>query len=544
MQELQTAVKEAVKDLFNVDIEPELTRPEERFGDYVTNVAMQISDQVGKQPRELAEKLADELRKLPDIAEVTVAGPGFLNLFLTNNALTKATWAATKPAKTHDGQEVLIEFGDPNPFKEMHIGHLYSYIVGDAIASLFEASGARVKRLSYHGDVGLHVAKAIWGMQQAGVVPVKGSSGKQSIGEYYVKGNEAYENDEAAKAEIPKINQHIYKKDDQAINKLHDWGRDRSFAYFDGILKDLSIKTDKRYLESQAAEVGLDCVKKNSGTIFRESEGAVVYEGEKVGLHTRVFITKQGLPTYEAKDLGLAQLKKTDYPGASRSIIVTAHEQRQYFKVILAALKQIDDKLADITTHVPHGFVSLSSGKMSSRTGEVYSALKLLNDVEAAAKKLYTDPDRQVWLAAVKFGFLKHRLGSDIVYDTQESVSLQGSSGPYLQYAHARAKSILKKGEGLRVKGEAPSNFNPAERSLARKISQYPEVVVQATNELLPNYIAGYLYELAQSFNSFYEKNRVIGDSRQELRLKLVGAYAGVLKHGLGLLNITALDKI
>jgi arginyl-tRNA synthetase len=334
----------------------------------------------------------------------------------------------------------------------------------------------------------------------------------------------------------------VYKRDDPTINKLHDWGKDRSFAYFDSIQKELGIKTDRRYLESQAASAGENAVKTNTGKVFKKSQGAVVFDGEKVGLHTRVFITKQGLPTYEAKDLGLAQLKKNDYPQASRSIIVTAHEQSEYFKVVLAALKQIDSQLAEITTHIPHGFVSLASGKMSSRTGEVYSAATLLSDVEKEAKKLYPDAKPQNWLAAIKYGFLKHRLGSDIVYDAKESLSLQGNSGPYLQYAHARARSILAKA-GKRREGK-DLNFNPAERSLALKISQYPEVVERATRELLPSHIASYLYELAQNFNSFYEKNRIIGDPREDLRLKLVGTYAKVLYHGLNLLNIDAPDKI
>jgi arginyl-tRNA synthetase len=544
MDELKSAIKTAVAKLIEQELVPELSRPEARFGDYTTNVAMQLGAKEGQTPREIAERLADELRKHPDVAEAAVAGPGFLNIFLTNASLAKATWSAVKLPKPCKGQEILIEFGDPNPFKEMHIGHIYSYIVGDALANLFAASGGGVRRLSYHGDVGLHVAKAIWGMQQDGLVPVKGAaSSKQDISSYYVKGNKAYEEDERAKAEIQKINGHIYKRDDEAINKLHQWGTEASFAYFDKILKELAVKTDRRYLESDAASSGARIVKDNSGKVFKESQGAVVFEGEKAGLHTRVFITKQGLPTYEAKELGLAKLKKHDYPKANRSVIVTANEQNEYFKVVLAALKEIDDEVAKITGHVPHGFISLTSGKMSSRTGEVYSAKNLISDVESAAKKLYPKAGSEVWLAAIKFGLLKHRLGSDIVYDAEESVSLQGSSGPYLQYAHARARSILSKG-GRQVKDVQPSNFNPAERGLARKISEYPEVVGRAAAELSPSHITSYLYELAQNFNGFYEKNRVIDDPRQDLRLKLVAAYADVISDGLGLLGITAPDQM
>jgi arginyl-tRNA synthetase len=533
-------LKDASKDLFNVDIEPELTRPDEQFGDYSTNVAMQIAGQLKKNPREIAVALASKLHSVEDIAEVNIAGPGFINLKLTDAALFKNL--EQKPAKPYEGKEILVEFGDPNPFKEMHIGHLYSYIVGDAISNLLEASGAKVQRLSYHGDVGLHVAKAIWGMQQ-GVNSESVADGiKQAIGFYYAEGAKAYEHDESAKNEIHEINEHIYKQDDEDINRLYKSGKDKSFGDFQQTLERLKVKKARPYLESESSPVGIEFVNQNTGKVFEESDGAIVYKGEKVGLHTRVFITSKGLPTYEAKDLGLAELKNRDYPNAAKSIIITAHEQNEYFKVMLAALKEFDESLANKTTHMSHGFLSLSTGKMSSRTGKVYGAVDLISDVERELKAKYPGSPEGTDLAAIKYGFLKHRLGSDIVYDVAESVSLEGNSGPYLQYAHARARNILVKAGD----GQEPSKIelDQNERSLVRKIGEYPEVVEKATAELMPHHIATYLYELAQNFNRFYEKSRVIGDEREGIRLKLVVKYADVLKNGLGLLGITAPDKM
>lgn len=541
MQELKTAVSDAVKAVFGLELEIELSRPEEKFGDYSTNVAMQIAGQLQQNPREIAQKLIDSFSSLEFVSNVEIAGPGFINFSLTDAALAEAAWAAIDLPKIYDEHEILVEFGDPNPFKEMHIGHLYSYIVGDSIAKLLESAGATVRRLSYHGDVGLHVAKAIWGMRHSEINLDSPDASAKYIGQFYAKGAAAYEKDDETTAEIQEINEHVYRQDDVEINRLYEWGREKSFAYFDEILHDLGIKNDNRYLESQSARVGLEFVRQNTGSVFSESDGAVIYEGEKVGLHTRVFITSNGLPTYETKDLGLAELKKQDYPQASRSIIITANEQTEYFKVMLAALREFDKDLADKTTHLAHGFLSLSTGKMSSRTGEVYSAQDLLSDVEAVASKLYNDSKDYISLGAVKYGFLKHRLGTDITYDVQESVSLEGNSGPYLQYAHARACSLLAKAQG----GDAGEyNFDAEERSLARKISQYPEVVAGATQELMPHYVAGYLYELAQAFNRFYETSRIIGDERQNLRLKLTKTYQAVLNHGLGLLNITAPEHV
>jgi arginyl-tRNA synthetase len=556
-EELKTAVKAAAKKLFDADIEPELTRPDEKFGDYATNAALQLAKKAAASPRQIAEQLVEELRDLPRLAEISIAGPGFINFKLKDQALAKAALSAADLPKPLAGQEILVEFGDPNPFKEMHIGHLYSYIIGDAISSLLESQGVDVKRLSYHGDVGLHVAKAIYGLQHT-----ESQLGKEEaieeenyLGAAYALGAEKYDNDPAAKEQIDKINLQVYDHSDQDINKLHQDGIKLSFDYFDKILDLLSISNDKRYLESQTTPAGLQLVKDNTGKVFNESQGAVVYEGEKAGLHTRVFITSKGLPTYETKDLGLVELKAKDFPQAARSIIVTANEQAEYFKVMLAALAEIDQPLAAKTTHLSHGFLSLSTGKMSSRTGNVYPAMKLLLEVKQAVHDQYPDsPARKdVTFAAVKYAFLKHRLGSDIVLDVKESISLEGSSGPYLQYAHARACSILAKAQaGARGEGRgANSTLSPmsyvldgGERSLALKISEYPEAVAKAAAELMPHHVCTYLYELAQSFNSFYEKSRIIGDEREAIRLQLVKSYKDVLRGGLGILNIAAPDKM
>lgn len=541
-QELEAKIAAAVQELFGVAADVELTRPEEQFGDYATNIALQLAKPIGRNPREIGEALAEKLRfqLAGQVSDVSVAGPGFLNLALSQKALLRG--AKDKPGVPLKGKEILVEFGDPNPFKEMHIGHLYSYVVGDAIASLLGAAGASVRRLSYHGDVGLHVAKAIWGMQQADFdsSSMSDSITTQNIGAYYAKGAAAYEADSAAKQHIDAINKQVYEQHPE-IQALYNAGKRHSFANFAVILGELNIKNTQQYLESAAAPIGIKMVQQNVGNVFKESDGAIVYEGEKAGLHTRVFITSKGLPTYETKDLGLTELKARDYPKAARSIIITAHEQAEYFKVMLAALAEIDPELAGKTTHLSHGFVSLSTGKMSSRTGNVYSAANLFEDVKQAVGKLYSGANKDIRIGAIKYEFLKHRLGSDLAYDVGASVSLEGNSGPYLQYAHARACSILAKTDD---KGAASEDLQGGERTLVRKLSEYAEVVDRAVSELMPHHVANYLYELAQAFNRFYEKNRVIGDEREGIRLALVKQYADTLKQGLALLGIAAPDKI
>lgn len=536
MENVQKEISVICRELFGVDVIPEITRPEEQFGDFATNVALQLAGELKRNPKEIALAIAEKAKEAKLASDVDVAGPGFINIHLSDVVLAKMAFAQKVP-QPYKGQEILVEFGDPNPFKEMHIGHLYSYVAGDAICRLLEASGANVKRLSYHGDVGLHVAKAIWGMQNQGYKP---GGANKNIGLYYAAGAQAYASDESAKSEIDEINKKVYDKD-ASIKELYEEGKKASFANFDTTLADLGIVTDKRYLESDSADYGIDIVNKNTGKVFHKSNGAIVYDGEKVGLHTRVFITGKGLPTYETKDLGLTELKKNDFPKATRSIIITANEQAEYFKVMLSALRQIDEGLADKTQHLTHGFVNLSSGKMSSRTGDIYSAANLMDDVEQAMRKIRPEHAHENKIGAIKYAFIKHRLSSDITYDVDESISIEGNSGPYLQYAHARARSILAKST---QKPKTPGELENGERSLVRKLSEYTNVIGKAVDELMPHHVCTYLYELSHSFNNFYEHNRVVGDDREDIRVKIVESYADTLRDGLALLGISAPDKM
>ena len=275
--------------------------------------------------------------------------------------------------------------------------------------------------------------------------------------------------------------------------------------------------------------------------VYEDSDGAVVFSGEKYGLHTRVFINSHGLPTYEAKDVGLIMAKWRDYH-FDTSIIVTGNDITEYMKVVLKSIEQFAPELAERTKHITHGNVKLAGGvKMSSRKGNFLRAIDVLDIAHKANKQATGRDDERAVLGAIKYSFLKQRIGADIIYVPEESVSLEGNSGPYLQYAHARARSILAKAD---QKLAAITGLEAGERSLARKVSEYPEIVEKAVTELMPHHICTYLYELAQTFNRFYEHNRVIGDERQDIRLQLVTLYADVLYDGLNLLGIEAPDQM
>jgi len=585
MQEISELVKKVVADLFNVEVDVELTRPDEQFGDYATNVAMrlaarhseldsessqnklEIPDQArndkSKNPREVAQQIATELEKSEDIAGTDVAGPGFINITITEEALVRE--AQNDPEKSLVGQMILVEYSDPNPLKPLHAGHLYTTLVGDVIARLVENAGAETIRLNYGGDVGLHVGKSIWGIinHLGGEYPEKLDDIPEDerpswLGDRYVEGNNAYEEGEQSKHEIITRNRQVYEihaenDHESPLAQIYWTVRQWSYDYFQVLYEQLQVKPFDRFIpESEVTPLGVKTVEEQlEKGVYEQSDGAIVFKAEDHGLHTRVFINSEGIPTYEAKDVGLSLTKWQDYQ-FDKSIIITAREQEQYMQVVLKSIEQFAPEPAKRTKHLTHGVLKLAGGvKMSSRKGNVLTALELLEAAREAGRATGTDPNEETILAAVKYAFAKNRIGSDIIYDPNESIALEGNSGPYLQYAHARARSILSKSSHSEQREESRSfvftqddGLEAEERSLLRKIGEYAEVVEKATNELMPHYICTYLYELAQSFNRFYENNRVIGDEREALRLQLVELYAQKLKSGLELLGIHAPEKM
>jgi len=587
-QQIENLIKKALKNLNIEDVNFSIEHPEDfKNGDYSTNVAMVCAKQLKTNPKELAEKIKIELEKdlLKEILKVEVAGPGFINFYLSREFFAdsvnkilegKENWGKNKIL---EGKKVMVEYTDMNPFKPFHIGHLMANTIGESISRVVEFSGAHTLRANYQGDVGPHVAKAIYGILNSeeylngGLSNVKGSVSEIAnwIGGCYSKGSNYYDTDENAKKEIDILNKKIYDKSDEKTNQIYDWGRKITLDAFEEIYKVLGTKFSYGcyFFESVMAPIGEKIVKDNTPKVFTESDptplqvengqrGAIVFHGENYDkkLHTRVFITSQGLPTYETKEIGLT-ITKFEKENPDISIVTTAIEQAEYMKVVQKAISLIHPDLESRMKHVTHGMMRFSSGKMSSRKGNVVTGLSLLNDsIEIVLEKMKErelgDEEKNkigevVGVSALKYSILKSSLGSDIIYDFEKSISFEGDSGPYLQYTSVRANSILNKAKELNLTPDT-KNQTPSRdvTDLEKYLYQFPEIVEHAYEKLEPHHIATYLTELASSFNNFYGNTQILVEENNYMayHLNLIKAFTQTMKNGLWLLGIEIPERM
>jgi len=567
-EKLEKTIKEILERLSISPVEISLEHPEEiSHGDYSSNVALAYAKKFGMSPMDLAKRVTEKLKfeNLPEIEKVEIAGPGFINIFLSKKFFAESVSEIGKAGKAFgrngdlSGKKVILDYTDPNPFKEFHIGHLMSNAIGEALSRIIEFRGAEVKRVCYQGDVGLHVAKTMWGilLNKKDFPKEKDSlsSRIKFLGSSYSLGSEKYENDEVAKKEIIELNKKIFDRTDKEINKIYDLGKKWSLEHFAEIYKKLDTNFDYFIFESETGPVGQKIVEEGfQKGIFEKSDGAIVYRGDKRGLHIRVFINSEGLPTYEAKDLGLAKIKYEKYP-YDLSVVVTGNEINDYFKVMLSAMGEMYPELSVKTKHVGHGMLRLPTGKMSSRTGKVITGESLLSKTEEMVLDKVKDRELspgekkeiagEVSVGAIKYSILRQSIGSDIIYDFDKSISFEGDSGPYLQYSYTRAKSILDKAKGEGVKSSVKVSAEEV-GILEKYLYRFPEIVKRAGEEYEPHHISTYLMELSSAFNAYYANNKIVdkNDKFSSYKVALTEAFTVVMKNGLWLLGIKAPEKM
>ena len=524
------------------------------YGDFSCNVAMMLAKKVGKNPRELAETIVANISKSDDVEKIEVAGAGFINFYLAPKFFTTQTehivrtgdqWGASS---VRNGKTILLEHSSPNLFKPFHIGHLVNNTLGEALVRIIRTTGATVIPLSYPSDVSPGIAKAVWGILDKGWgddITI------QKIGEAYVHGVAQYDEDETAKVRIDEINKVLYNKEEGTIEwDVYVKGKDISLEYFTNMTRKLGSEFKSFIFESEAEIKGKEIVTENTPKVFEESDGAIIFRGSEHGLFDNVFINSAGFGTYLAKDIGLLSIKFRKYT-FDESVTVTDIEQKQHFQLVKKAAEFLNPEWAEKSLYIQHGRLELTSGKISSRKGNVPLAedtielvqQKALKRMEENEKVVDAEVAQKIAVAAIKYAIARVGMGKNIIFDIEQALSLEGDTGPYLQYTYARARSILEKSEdeSERVLERYDIEIGDVEKLLYR----FPEVIERAANEYEPHYVANYLLELASAYNTWYAKEQILdGSDTEAYKIAITTAVATTLKNGLYLLGIEVPDKM
>jgi len=535
--------------------------PDQKLGDYAFPCFL-LSKQYKKNPVEIAKELAGTLKMSKGLKRVEAVGP-YLNFFVDVAALAEDTLKSIQKEKGKYGhtktnkETYMVEFFHANTHKGVHIGHLRNISLGVAICNLLEAIGKKVIRVNYQWDIGPHVAKCIWGYQHAKDKPPKDHKGVW-LGKKYTEASKKAKSNKKVEEEVKELNKKIYEHD-PSIEPL--WKKTRQWCLddFEDFYKEFGVKFDRLYFESEAGPPGKEEFKKLlKKKIAKESDGAIIVDLEKHGLAVYVGITSQGNPTYQGKEIGLASIKQKEFK-FDKSLHVVGSEQELFFRQVFKTYELMKSPMAEKSYHVSYGLVMLPEGKMSSREGTMILYNNLYNELIHLSKKEIKKRHKKLSKAAVEerakmitFGALRYSMIARenkkiLVFDWEKVLDFEGDTGPYIQYAHARCSSILKKAnQKVNTKVHYESLNTEHERQLINHLAKFGEVVEHAAIQYRPYQVAGYLLELAQFFSEFYHNCPVISDLTEVMhaRLLLVTCTKQVLENGLGLLGIQAPEEM
>lgn len=552
-------LKSAVGKEFTPTVADLTTPPDQKMGE-VAFPCFALAKAMKKNPAELASEIAAKLEPKGFVAKAAAAGP-FVNFTLDVKALGDAVLGEIAAQKERYGKaetgktRVLVEFANPNTHKEVHVGHLRNFFVGQAVVNLLKAAGYEVIPVSYINDLGTHVAKTLWMMKKGGESPGKGDR-IAFMGRMYTAAVREEEADpEGVRKEVSAIHRDLEELKGPYVGlwkKSRKWSLDGLHAIF----KELGLTIDKTYYESELIEETKRIVEDlRHRSIAVQSEGAVIVDLTPEKLGVNLLVKSDGTLLYNAKDLALAYRKEDDYH-ADRSLYVVDGRQSLALKQLFATLKRSGFRKE--LGHVSYEFITLKEGAMSSRKGNIirYETFRdeMLAMAQAETAKRHPDwpakkvekVSRAVAFAAIRFGVLKQDLDKAITFDMQEALSFDGFTGPYLLYTCARTKSLLKKAGRAKRARTGVHLTHATERALLVKLARFPEVVHESASAIHPSGVAQYLFDLAQSFAAFYEAVNVLeseGQAKAE-RLALVDAVRQVMENGLALMGIETVDEM
>ncbi len=561
-QIINEALKKA-KFQTKINIQDLVETPRDKSnGDYAFPCFL-LAKELKKSPHQIANELMKEIGQREDLFEnIEVAGP-YINFFVNRFLLAEKTISEIIEKKDKygfntigEGKKIMIEFPSPNTNKPLHLGHLRNMTIGDSVSKIAKANGFSVVKSSINNDRGIHICKSMLAYEKWGNKKTPESENKKSdhfVGDFYVK----FAKELKRNPDLEDQAQHMLQKwESQDPKTIKLWEKMRNWA-LEGFLetyKIFGIEIDKEYFESQIYKEGKDIILKGlrKGIFKKRDDGAIVFELDD-GETQKVLLRADGTSIYITQDIYLAKKKFKDYK-LDKSIYVTGNEQDYHFKILFEILEKLNISPKEKLKHLSYGMVLLPEGKMKSREGTVVDADDLIRELHEIVKrdlkkryKLKEDELNQralkIALASLKYMLLKMDIRKNMTFNPKESVSFEGDTGPYLQYAYARASSILSKIDSL-PESELPDKIINQERALIMKLSEFKQAVLLANNSMNPSIIANYSFDLAKAFSEFYHECPVINSKYKNFRLHLVNAFAQVIKNSLNLLGIEVVEEM
>lgn len=582
---ISASISLGLRQLFSIEANDiSLQETKKEFEGTFTCVVFPYTKQAGMAPPMIAQKLGEFVQATNEHVDQFQVVQGFLNL-----SLKEETWVSILAECLADSnafqlasknEKVLIEYSSPNTNKPLHLGHLRNNFLGYSVAQIMKAAGYEVIKSNLVNDRGIHICKSMLAYQLVsdGETPeTSGMKGDHLVGKYYVAFDKAYKEEietlkkagrteDQAKAEAPILMQAqvmllAWEQQDPEVIAL--WERMNSwvFAGFEKSYAQMGVDFDKIYRESNTYLLGKKTVDEGltQGVFFQKPDGSVWINLEAEGLDEKLVLRKDGTSVYITQDLGTAQLKYADF-GADKSIYVVGNEQDYHFEVLFHILKKLNKPYSTGNFHLSYGMVDLPSGKMKSREGTVVDADDLMAEMVQTAKERTMELGKidgfskaesnelfnQLGMGALKYFLLKVDPKKRMLFNPAESIDFQGNTGPFIQYTHARIKSIIRKAAELNISTEWSADQSitlaTAEQELVYLIAQYKLKIEEAALQLAPSVIAQYVYDLAKQFNKFYNELSIINEedkTKQKIRLSLVEMTGKTICQAALLLGVT-----
>ncbi len=588
---IQQAIQQAVSELYQQSIGEVVLQPTKKeFEGLYTFVTFPLTKALRQAPAQIGQAIGEWLIQHSPVVSAFNVVQGFLNLSVADSAwidtLNDIASTETVGQHTAKGQSVMVEFSSPNTNKPLHLGHLRNNFLGDSISRILTANGYDVVKTCIVNDRGVHICKSMLAYQRFGdgeTPESAGMKGDHLIGKYYVLFDRAYKaeveqmvaqgtpKEEAEKTaplmqEVQSMLRRWEQGDPETVTlwkKLNDW----VYEGFAVTYKTIGVSFDKTYYESNTYLLGKEIVQEGleKGVFYRKDDNSVWIDLTDEGLDQKLVLRADGTSVYITQDLGTTQLKDNDFH-ADRQIWVVGNEQDYHFNVLFAILRRLGRSYAQNLYHLSYGMVDLPTGKMKSREGTVVDADDLIRETTEAAATAADDAAKgkmdefgddektalfqMLGLGALKYYLLKVDPQKRMQFNPAESVDLHGNTGPYIQYVHARIQSVLRRAVdmGLSLSGPATATeLDDVEQQLVFQLSQYPQRVAEAGADYAPSYIGQYAYELARTFNQFYDRLSILKETdpvRLQNRLVLAGAVGRTIKSAMGLLGIDVPEKM